>query len=164
MDRDTLLKDVDFKVGMKPTYMEWQGKSRIIPKRFATYREDTGEPLGVVGGRYKVHQHTNTIIRTAEIIDKFTQNYTVSNIVEGARIYTRYTLNDVNILSDKGQVHALLAVDLLNAHDGSRMVQLAMSVWRQVCSNGMHAFVKEQTLKKMHVKGSWRPDVKFSEG
>lgn len=153
MEQKLLLKDVDFKVGMKPALMERNGKAQPIPNRFATYRMDTEEPLGVVGRRYKVHQHTDTILATAQIINKFTANYTVKNKVENARIYTRFMLQDIGVLSNVVNEDARLGIDLLNAHDGSRMVQLDVSMWRLVCSNGMRRFVKEHTLKKLHVKG-----------
>ena len=153
MDRQTLLKDVDFKVGMKPALMERNGVAQPIPNRFATYRADTQEPLGVVGRRYKVHQHTDTIVKTAQIISKFTDNYSVNNWVEGARVYSRFMLNDIGVLTNVKNEDARLGIDLLNAHDGSRMVQLDVSMWRLVCTNGMRRFVKEHSLKKMHVKG-----------
>jgi hypothetical protein len=153
MDRNQLLQNADFRVGTKPALMERNGVAQPIPKRFATYRQDTGEPLGVVGQRYKVHQHVDTIVHTAGIIDKFTQHYTVKNTVEGARVYTRFMLNDIGVLSNVPNEDARLGIDLLNSHDGSRMVQLDVSMWRLVCTNGMRAFVKEHSLKKMHVKG-----------
>jgi len=152
MQNTNLLQGIDFKVGMKPALMELGGKAITIPDRFATYREDTGEPLGVVGSRYKVQQHTQNLTIVDEAVQRVSKDFAWSHSVEGARVYSHCLLKDIQVMENSQTERGQVRVDIINSYDGSRCFQASIAILRLICSNGAMGFVTEYMLKKMHVK------------
>jgi hypothetical protein len=152
MNESQLLQGVNFEVDMRPALVSWKGESVAVPERFVTVRTDTGEPLGVVGGRYKVHQHKEAILRTATEVEKLTDNYTVKHVVEGANIYSDFQFPEISLMTGVPHEDVLFGMKLWNNHDGMHILLFQFYGMRLVCTNGMRHFMGIEQLKKAHVK------------
>jgi len=148
----TINPDVNFKVGRQPVYAKRGSQFVQVPDRYETYRLDNGETLGVVGSRYKVQQHTDNLAMAEQAIAKLSHNFSAEHFIEGARIMSRYTMHDLTIMQGDSIEASKLAIEIINTYDGSRCFEASLSVWRQICTNGMMGFAKAISLRKRHVK------------
>jgi hypothetical protein len=151
MQRADLLKGVNFKVDSTPAIALIKGKRVEVPDRFVTYRTDNGQPLEVLGSRYKVIQHTDALLEIDKVVSKVSKRYTVNHKIEGSRIYSIFDLLDCEVLPDSKEV-GRLRLNCLFSYDGQRSHQGTISVYRKICSNGMYGFASEYVLKKSHCK------------
>ena len=118
----------------------------------ATVRQDTGQVLGINGSRYQMVDHRKNIEAVAKALYQVSPDFTVKHTVEGARIYSRFTLEQEGLMGNSRVEGAKLALDLQNSYDGSLMFGYLFSVWRQVCSNGMFGFATEKRARKLHTR------------
>jgi len=152
MNKSQLLNGIDFRVNLEPVYGELDGTYQVLPNAFQTVREDTGSHLAVVGSRYRVQQHTENLERVNRAITTVSNDYGVTHKFEGARIYSRFTLNDKMLLARVRKEKSVMAVDVINSYESQRSFQASISIWRLVCTNGAMGFVSEFMLKRRHVK------------
>jgi phage/plasmid-like protein (TIGR03299 family) len=140
------LANLDFQVGKLPIWGKYpnditiklQKKGVEIPNYFATYRQDTGLPFGIVKGRYEVVQNTEAF----EFFD--------SIVHEGAAIYeTAGALGngETIFITAKLPYHMRIGKDdlidnyilLTMSHDGTAAIEAMVTHVRVVCANTLAA-------------------------
>ena len=129
----------DFLVGMVPAKFTPVGETSptlMVPGHNVTYREDTGEALGVVGNGYTVLQN-RTALAVADSID--VANHGEGNFIglasidNGRQIAAIYALPQMTIGQDEEVLPVLL---IWTSHDGSRACEVQFVPVRVACFNG----------------------------
>lgn len=140
------LANLDFEVGKLPIWGKYPDdiitklnkRGVEIPNYFATYRQDSGLPFGIVKGRYEVVQNTEAF----EFFD--------SIVHEGAAIYeTAGALGngETIFITAKLPYHMTIGKDdlidnyilLTMSHDGTAAIEAMVTHIRVVCSNTLSA-------------------------
>lgn len=128
-------KPVSFYVsvpGMPPKQISMKDK-------FATYRTDTLEPLGVVGERFNILQNRDAF--------NFLENLQLEGLryeaatcygKNGAKSFICMSAEDVEILSDNFKPYILF----INSHDASKAVQVMFTSVRVFCQNAINRAIK----------------------
>lgn len=151
MKRLALLEGIDFSVRMNPAYFKGKDdKHHAFPNRFSIIREDNGEPLSIVGSEYKPQDHRENLVMVAKVLDKISPGYEVSHTMQGARIYTKFNLSNQLVMARSTNERANVIVNVLNSYDGSASLKIALSLLRQICTNGMMGLVEAFKIKKIH--------------
>lgn len=147
--QNIITQNIDFNVRLDPAYYK-DGNNNVIaiPNRYVTIREDTNEPLAIVGSHYRVQPHIDNIEMVADILDKLGLEYTVTNFVEGARVYSRFILEQKILLT--GDNKSKLYIDVTNSYDGTKSFEILLALYRMICTNGMYGFANEFTLRRIH--------------
>ncbi len=119
-----------------PTGMDTPDLTTIIPGKVANVRMDTGEALGIVGGRYHVVQNSEAFDFFDEIIGKGDAHYhTAGSLYNGRKIWALARLNrDICIGGDTDEKIDPF-VTLVNGHDGNTAVSVYTTPIRVVCQN-----------------------------
>jgi len=114
----------------KPNYSE----IKTIPKKFGTFREDTGIPFGVVGGKYTIVQNIEAFDFFDSIIGKGLAQYeTAGALGNGETIFITAKLPDTLLVNGKDPIDKYLL--FTNTHDGSGAIQVLFTPIRVVCNN-----------------------------
>lgn len=124
------------------------GKS--VPDKFAVVRQDSGEPIGLVGNQYKIVQNARVFGFFDGLVEqgqaKFVRAYSTHN---GAKVNIVANLGNIDVGGDPGQKR----LTLRTSHDGSCRITGILEVYRLVCSNGLMAFSKESSFAVKHTLG-----------
>lgn len=115
---------------------------KVIPNEFATVREDTGEPLGVVGKVYTPIQNTDGLNILDPVIGKDAVYETAGSLRGGKIVWFLASLKKEYFLgskSDKMKQYFLVYL----SHDGSKPVSVRFVSTRVVCMNTLSAAVGE---------------------
>ena len=109
-------------------------------EKFATYRTDTNETLGLVGGRYEIVQNKEAFGFFDAIIDKGEAIFeTAGCLGKGERIFVTAKLpNDFTVKGEECNKYLLLT----NSHDGSSSIMVGFTSIRVVCNNTLQASLK----------------------
>lgn len=127
---------LDYEVGSKGLFV-WAdragGKSLPIGEKVATYRKDTGEPLGVVGESYKIIQNKDAFSFFDTIIENRQADYTSAGTFDGGRrVFLQAKLpKDIIIKGDVVEKYLLI----VNSHNGSTPLKMLWTPIRVVCQN-----------------------------
>jgi len=137
-----IVKGVDFGVRLEPAmFIDPNGKKIEVPNRFVTVRNDTNQPLAVVGSEYHPQDHRDNLKQIADVLSNCYGDYTVRHNVVGARIH-----------KSKNET-AKVRIRVVNSYDGMASFKAFMDIWRQVCSNGMMGFADGGlSISKIHSK------------
>jgi hypothetical protein len=146
---DVITKEIDFNVEQVPSFIQYNGKT-VQTNEFVTVRTDTGMPISSVGSRYQVLDHKKAILVAAEALNRITQDWSVTHRVETGRIYSRFTINNEDLMPTVRSEGAKLALEVKNSYDGSQSFGIDFSVWRKICSNGMMGFAREAGIRRVH--------------
>lgn len=141
--REALL---DFKVGKLPAQITLpDGTIREIPNKFGTYRTDTGQPFGTVGGRYEIVQNTEAFEFFDAIVGKGEAIYeTAGALYDGQKIFITAKLPDyIKVGKDEIEKYIFLT----NVHDGTGSVIAAFTNTRICCANTLSAALGDMTNK-----------------
>jgi phage/plasmid-like protein (TIGR03299 family) len=118
----------------------------VIPDRFATVRQDTKAPLGVVGRSYTVVNNDALDEWGDALVDASDAKYETAGSLRGGRVvFYSMELNHLEINVGGDAVDEAIKVFLLltNTHDGSRSLEALITPVRVVCANtltmAMHA-------------------------
>lgn len=141
--REALLNYTVDKLPAKITLPD--GTERVIPGKFGTYRTDTGQPFGVVGGRYEIVQNIDAFEFFDAIVGKGEAIYeTAGALYDGQVVFITAKLPEY-IKVGKDEIEKYLF--LKSTHDGSGSVIAAFSSTRIVCANTLTAALGDMTNK-----------------
>jgi len=141
--REALL---NYTVGKLPAQITLpDGTVRTIPGKFGTYRTDTGQPFGTVGGRYEIVQNLDAFEFFDAIVGKGEAIYeTAGALYNGESIFITAKLPDyIKVGKDEVEKYIFLK----STHDGSGSIIAAFSSTRIVCANTLAAALGDMTNK-----------------
>ncbi len=122
-----------FKVAKVPVMTEG---GIIIPDKYATIREDTGEPLGIVGRSYKVFQEDELVDLSDIIVDSGEAKYeTGGHMFNGRWFFLSMELNHLNISVPGDPSDLMTYLLLMTSHDGTKPASYHITRVRTVCKN-----------------------------
>lgn len=133
--REALL---NYTVGKLPAQITLpDGTVRTIPGKFGTYRTDTGQPFGTVGGRYEIVQNLDAFEFFDAIVGKGEAIYeTAGALYNGESIFITAKLPDyIKVGKDEVEKYIFLK----STHDGSGSIIAAFTPIRIVCANTLNA-------------------------
>lgn len=116
---------------------------KTIPDAYAICRDDTNEPLGLVGGRYTPVQNIDAFNFFDNAIGKDKAIWqTAGSFGNGQRIFVTAKLPD-NISVNGDAVDTYLV--FTNSHDGKSGVKMLFTPIRVVCQNTLNAAIRTST-------------------
>jgi phage/plasmid-like protein (TIGR03299 family) len=116
-----------------------------IDDKFATYRADNMQPLGIVGARYEIVQNKDAFAFFDAIIDSKEAIFeTAGALGKGERIFVTAKLpQDLLVKGEECNKYIILT----NSHDGTSSIVAGFSTIRVVCNNTLQAALKGLTNK-----------------
>lgn len=138
---------LDFIVEKKPIFLQ---DGTPIPRRFATVRQDTNTPLGVVSSRYEVLQNTDAFKFFDSVVDADEAIYHSAGVLGlGERVWIMAKLP--SYISIKGMDDIEVYVTMLLGHDGKTPVMAFVHMNRIVCNNTLQIAIGEAKKRgKIH--------------
>ncbi|NAS22475.1 DUF932 domain-containing protein [Herbidospora sp. NEAU-GS84] len=119
------------------TEQETTPELRTAADYFVTVRTDTGDPLGVVGGKYVPIQNRDLFVFLQDLVDNHGVIWESAGALRGGkRVFVTMRLpEDVRIDADGINDEIVPFVVMLNSHDGRSPAQALVTPWRVVCAN-----------------------------
>lgn len=119
----------------------------------AIIKEDTREILSFVSADY-------ALVKNADILKSFREYFSGLGIAtevscrayRDVRFQMSFALTDYVEEIQKGD-KVLPMFNILNSYNRSQRYQFSVSVWRKVCSNGLHVWVEENKIDMLHTPG-----------
>jgi phage/plasmid-like protein (TIGR03299 family) len=132
------LANLDYNVIKQPLYtINNEGSTKAINNFFATVRQDTGEPLGVVGRKYEIIQNIDAFSFFDSIIGGDGILYeTAGALGAGEKIFITAKLPNYIKVGRNDLIEQYIF--LTNAHDGSAPITAAFTPIRIVCNNTLN--------------------------
>jgi phage/plasmid-like protein (TIGR03299 family) len=122
--------------------------------KVATYRKDTNEVLGVVGGRYEIVQNKDAFGFFDSIIDAREAIFETAGVLgKGERIFVTAKLpNDLVVKGEEIEKYIVLT----NSHDGSSAIIAGFTNIRVVCNNTLQAALGklDNKVSIKHISGA----------
>jgi phage/plasmid-like protein (TIGR03299 family) len=151
---------LDYKVGKGRLWVGYPkelrdelGKGREFDSLFATYRQDTGEPFGVVGSKYEVVQNKDAFKFFDDIVGyKEAIFETAGALGKGELIFITAKLpSHIRVAGDDIIDRYLL---FTNSHDGSKSIEVLFTPVRVVCNNTLQLALRtaKSKYKVRHTK------------
>ena len=121
--------NLNFTVAKAPLYSEFNGSNIIVPKKVITLREDTLEPLGIVGEDYTICQNSEAF----DFINYVSNDlkFETAGMTQSGMVYVITKLPDVTILNDKFTPYLIFQ----NSFNGNYPVRACITPLRVVCKN-----------------------------
>lgn len=140
---------LDWNVSLEKLYT---ADGRIVPKSFATRRDDTKQILGVVGDRYKVFQNVDAF----GVFDSFVQAKQASITTVGSFKEGRVLFLQAEVITDPIEIIKddiiKSYITLGHAHDGSLAILWGFSPVRMWCLNQLPKFKRASEAKIFRLK------------
>jgi phage/plasmid-like protein (TIGR03299 family) len=118
---------------------------KVVPDQFAVVRQDTGDPLGIVGRSYTVFQNEELDWLGDAIVDDGSAKYETGGALRGGRtVFLSMELNGLDIHVGGDAVGEAIKTYLLltNTHDGSRSLSGLITPIRVVCANTLNMAIR----------------------
>jgi phage/plasmid-like protein (TIGR03299 family) len=133
---------------VKQSSVQWldeagMGTLRTEDSFRVNYREDTGNLLGVVTKRYRVVQNAEAFSFVDHLLGEGINIETVGSLKGGRATWMLAKMPEQKILRDDFAPYLLL----LNSHDGSRALTVAMTPIRIACFNTVNVALAEAKQK-----------------
>jgi phage/plasmid-like protein (TIGR03299 family) len=146
--------NLDYEVGKTTIHAAIAGASATedspehfvkIEEKFATYRTDTNDTLGIVGARYEIVQNKDAFGFFDAIIDSGEAIFeTAGALGKGERIFVTAKLPEDMLV---GGEECNKYIILTNSHDGTSSIIAGFTSVRVVCNNTLQAALKDLTNK-----------------
>jgi phage/plasmid-like protein (TIGR03299 family) len=141
------LTSMDWRVGTQPVFMD--GKQ--IEGYKATYRMDTGAPLGIVGDRYQVVDNVDLFKAVDGIIGDHAAIESCGCLKGGKYVWINLDLGDTEIVpGDVVNKHLLLC----GSHDGSTKMSVSLLPHRIECQNMLNVSNPQGFMGIKHTSGA----------
>lgn len=115
-----------------------------VPGSYATYRTDTGAPLGIVGTNYNILQNTDAFDFLNDLAIAGDAKFETAGIYgDGAKSFITMSTECINLLGDDFKPYILF----MNSHDGSCAVKAMFTPTRVFCSNTLPMAVRNGECK-----------------
>jgi len=158
-DEALRLAHLDWGVKLTPVLANVEELMTIeVPGKFVTYRDDTCEPLGVVGKQYLPTQNLDAFEWVSEISGEATFE-TAGALDGGRRVFVSANLNreiliDPNGAADKSDLYLVF----YTAHDGTMENVGFITSVRPVCHNTVSYGLKnaEHKISRKHTRNGMR--------
>jgi phage/plasmid-like protein (TIGR03299 family) len=144
------LAGLDWRVEKKPITLAGEPGDSPWKQRdpiggfYATVRQDTGEPLGIVGERYRVAQNREAFQFIDQLLGSAVNFETAGSLHGGRKVWVLATLPEhIEVGGDAVRPFVLL----MNSHDGSTAVIAATTPIRVVCQNTLNWGLKAAQQK-----------------
>lgn len=124
------------------------GKKKAIevPGKFANYRNDTDEVLGVVGNRYEVVQNVDAFSFFDAIVGEGEAIYETAGVLgKGENIFITAKLPSYIKVGRNDLIEQYIFIT--NSHDGHGSITAAFTPIRIVCNNTLNAALHQNSMK-----------------
>jgi phage/plasmid-like protein (TIGR03299 family) len=147
---------------MKPGDAVTIPNRRLVPRKWATVRTDTGDILGVVGDVYRVLQNEAAFAFLDALVDDGGAKYETAGVLNGgARVFISMEVPDsIHVEGDPSEYRLFLVVT--NAHDGLAPVEAMVTIERCVCRNTVR-IAHERALATWRVRHTSSLDGRMEE-
>lgn len=122
--------------------------------RFATYRKDTNDVLGLIGGRYEIVQNKDAFGFFDAIIDSGEAIFETAGVLgKGERIFVTAKLPEDMLVAGEACNKYIV---LTNSHDGSSSILAGFTSIRVVCNNTLQAALRglNNKVSIAHISGA----------
>lgn len=135
---------LDWEVLKAPVFAEIPGVGSVhVPDRFATYRADTNEPLGVVGPDWTPVQNREAFTFLDEVVQGGHLRYSTAGSLEGGRkVWLQVEWPEYLELAGGEKIRRYLLV--CNGHAGTLAFRLKNVHERVVCANTLGVALSER--------------------
>lgn len=140
---------LNYTVGIRPTpFMLPDGDWVAVPDSFTTYREDTNQPMGVVGKGYRPVQNLESYSILDELLNHGMVAESAGSFRQGRKTFVSARIPD-DLVVDPDGVGDIIRQYLMisNSHDGSSAVTAVVTPWRPVCKNTERFAVRDSVTK-----------------
>lgn len=152
------LANLDYEVKKAPIFAGIQSESGLdyseYEDRFATYRTDNNDVLGLVGDRYEIVQNKDAFGFFDAIIDSGEAIFETAGVLgKGERIFVTAKLpKDMLVNGEVCEKYIILT----NSHNGSSSIIAGLTTIRVVCNNTLQASLRDLSNKVsiQHRKGA----------
>jgi phage/plasmid-like protein (TIGR03299 family) len=143
------LANLDYEVKKAPIFAGIQDENGLnyseYQDRFATYRTDNNDVLGLVGDRYEIVQNKDAFGFFDAIIDSGEAIFETAGVLgKGERIFVTAKLPKDMLVN--GEVCEKYIV-LTNSHNGSSSIIAGLTTIRVVCNNTLQASLRDLSNK-----------------
>lgn len=135
----------DWSVSKAPVFAEIPGHGSVhIPDRFATYRDDTNAPLGVVGDDWTAVQNADAFGFMDELVGGGELVYETAGVLEGGRkVFMLARMPDYITVGGIDGEQVSRYILCCNGHAGTLSFKIKMVDMRVVCSNTLNIALGE---------------------
>jgi len=132
-----------------------------IPDNRAIVRNDNNKSLGIVGNRYQIIQNSDAFTIMDNLIKETGGEYISGGFTgKGSRVCLQAQLGEsFNINGDNGHE---FRINCVNSFDGTSNLQIYFMVYRQICTNGMMGWAKDQN-HSVSIRHSKSADFRLGE-
>lgn len=150
---------LDWEVKLQPVKTTFEGKSIVIPGKFAPVRMSDGRPLGVVGASYRPVQNIAALNFMDDIIGRGEAVYeTVGNLGNGSLIWMLAKIPTSSTAVDPIERYLLMST----SHNGVSPVMVAAIDFRIWCANQIQAAIRK-AKNKFRIRHTTNVELKMTE-
>lgn len=140
IDKVLTLGGLDWHVTAEPLTYPWGEETKTVPGMFATARNDTGDPLGVIGSMYAnggIIQNRTAFEFLQDLAGRYDVPFESAGPLRGGRTtFVSMRLPDtVRIDVDGVNDEVVMFLVALNSFDGKSPFRVIVTPWRPVCRN-----------------------------
>lgn len=124
-----------------------------VPDHKSVVRSDNSGVIGVVGTRYLPIQNAPAFSFFDTVCAQHNAKYDRAYVIDnGHKVILEATVNGPIEIRKGDEV--LRKIRLINTFDGTSPFMAQFSIWRQICSNGLMGWAKENKCKIHHTKNA----------
>ncbi len=155
---------LDYTVTKAPVYVKYKEnlivdgvtqRGKLIPDKYATYREDTGVAFNVVGSNYEVIQNRDAFNFFDDIVGENRAIYeTAGALGNGETVFITAKLPDHLLIGGKDTIDQYILLTM--SHDGSGSIIAKFTPVRVVCNNTLTSALSSgrNVFKIKHTKSA----------
>jgi phage/plasmid-like protein (TIGR03299 family) len=131
------LGGIGYGVDKRAVRYAWDSQTRTAPGHFVTVRDDTGDALGTVGGRYEVVQNRSLFTFLEDLVNEHGVIWESAGALRGGRrVFVSMRVPET-VTVDPGGLddEIILFIVAMNSHDGTSRAETVLTPWRPVCGN-----------------------------